>query len=233
VSSGPGIPYDKIKREFLAGDETLKSLAKIHGVSDASLYTRSKQEGWIEEREQTQAKIDEEARARIQAAAVEQRVRLYDATREAADKIIAAILRAAYDPEGFYKHVVQFEEEFEETTRANKDTPGHKQYSRKKWVDDKILTCLNGRNTADAARAIKDLSGIARILDGILEPRDQAKNDIERDKLDLIKQQAGMDDNREQECGIAIMPAMDKSLLDNALPDPDQLPGAPQEVKNG
>jgi hypothetical protein len=232
VARDTPVPWGEIRQVYVTGDDTITALADRFGVSRQAISYRSQQESWGDARDKFKQEITDEACARVKEEAIRQRVKLYDTTRETAEMIIQAIKKAASDPEGFYKHVVQFEEEFEETTRANKDTPGHKQYSRRKYVDDKILTCLNGRNAADAARAIKDLSGIARILDGILEPRDQAKNDIEREKLELDKRQAGMSDDIEQESGIALLPGIDKTLLDGALPDPDQPIEAPKEAKS-
>ena len=81
---------------------------------------------------------------------------------------------------------------------------------------------LNGKNFADIARGLRDITGLAKSLDGILDAKDRAYLDLQREKLDLDRKRAGMDSDTESESGIAYLPVMDMSLLDGALPDPGE-----------
>lgn len=207
------IPWPEIRQEYLTGN-TMSALGRKYGVDKSAICRRAQREGWSEERQRLEREINEAASARVREAAIEDRVMLYDATREAAANIIKQLLEASRDPLMMRRHLVQHEySEFDCETKVK---------TIEKFAEDKIADTINGRNAADIARAIKDFSGIARILDGFIEAPDQAKLAIEREKLDLSKRQAGMGDDIESESGIALLPAVDESLLDKALPDPDQ-----------
>jgi hypothetical protein len=135
-------------------------------------------------------------------------MRLYESARAAIEKMIAVANRVSEDPEGFFRHAVQREQSTGD--------------SRDKWVEDQVLQTINGKNYSDVAKGLTSITGMARILDRIVEAPTAAKLDIEREKLELDKRRAGMSDDIESESGIAIMPAVDQSILDTALPDPDQ-----------
>ena len=208
------IPWDKMRQEYIFTSATIRSLAAKYGCSKRAVDRRSVTEGWVALRRREMTSVGQESHARIHDAAVADRMRLYDATRAIADNMIALLQKAFRDPKTLYQHVVQ-----RESTEYNPET---KTRTTRRWAEGQALDIVNGKNAADMARALKDLQVVARLIDGIIDAPDRAKLDLERDKLDLEKRRSGMDDDQQQECGIAIMPAIDNSLLDKALPDPDQ-----------
>lgn len=207
------IPWDKMRKEYIFTSATVRSLAEKYGCSKRAVDRRSVTEGWVELRRQEMTVIGQEAHARIRARAVADHVRLYDATRAAVDKMVAIAERVCGDDDGFFKHLVQYEKT--EQTGNSRDT--------EKYVEEKVFTVVNSKTYAEIAKGLRDVAMLARVLDGILDAKDAAKNDIEVARLQLDKQRAGMDNDTESECGIALMPAIDMSLLEGALPDPGEV----------
>ena len=210
------IPWDKMRQEYIYTSATIRSLAAKYGCSKRAVDRRSVAEEWVELRHREMTDIGQAAHARIHDAAVEDKVRIYDATREAVDRIAQAILRASKDADGLFRHLVQCEH----TERDVSGSGGRQSTAR--WTEDKVFMMINGRNLADIARALKDMVILTRVLDGIIDAPIQARLDIAREHLQLQQKQAGMTDDIESESGIALLPAVDNSLLDNALQDPDQ-----------
>jgi citrate lyase beta subunit len=134
-------------------------------------------------------------------AAVEDRTKVYDAIRTALDKLIDAVSTAVSDKDQFFRYTIQ---------------------SRGNGTEDRILRVINGRNLADVAKSLVDIVNVARSIDGIIDAATLAKLEIERERLELEKRKAGLSDDGEIESGIALMPEVDESLLNLALPDPDQ-----------
>ena len=162
----------------------------------------------MEEHDQYGRQLVTEAHARIKEAQLGDQLRLYDAARSAIEKMIAVANRVSDDPEGFFRHAVQREQ----STGDSKD----------KWVEDQVLQTINGKNYSDVAKGLTAITSMARILDRIVEAPTQAKLDIDREKLELDKRRAGMGDDIESESGIAVMPEVDETILDTAIPDPEQ-----------
>jgi hypothetical protein len=205
--NGEIFPWEQIKQEYITTNETFASLGRKHSVSKTAVFKQAKKGNWGEQRSQWRTSVNKASYAHITKTAIKDQISLYEKTRQAASQIIDSILRAGIDPDGFYRHVVQREE-------------GDRDY-KKKWVEDKVLETLNGKNASDAAKAIKDLTLIARTLDDIVDAATKQKLDMDREKLELEKRKAGLSDDIEQECGIAYMPGQDQSLLEGALPDPN------------
>lgn len=206
------LPWDKIRQEYIYTSATIRSIAAKYGCSKRSVDRHSVLEGWVELRRREMTDIGQEAHTRIREAAIIDRVSLYDSTREAAQNIVLALLEASQDPMLIRRHIIPME----------KTTGSGESRECEKWVEDREMKTVNGKNASDIAKAIKDLASMARVLDGIIEAPVKARLDIEREKLELDRRKAGMSDDEENETGIAYMPEQDLSLLENALPDPDQ-----------
>jgi hypothetical protein len=207
------IPWTEIHQTYVTTELTISALGRKFGVRRQDISAKANTQGWKSERDVFQSSISQESHARIREAAIADRVRLYDATREIADKIVSQMLKVANDPYALNRHVVQMEKT--EIINGVRTTT--------KWAESVTLKAVNSRVVAEMAKALKDLTFVARQLDGIIDAPDRAKLDLEREKLDLAKTRTGLDNDAEQESGIARIPARDMSLLDNALPDLDQL----------
>jgi len=204
--------WNSLKTEFVTGEVSLNELARSHGKSNGSVSEHAKKGDWFSERERFRKEVNEKAFARIRDDAVEEKVMLYTKTRESVYCIIDSIRLSLQDPKGLYRHLVQFEEE-----ECTGDTR-----RRRKYSETPVFETINGRNVADIARAIKDLAYVGRTLDGIMDAAQEAKLQIEREKLELDKSKVGMADDQELDTGIAYMPGVDESLLDSAIPDPEE-----------
>lgn len=202
------VNWDEIRTAYVTGNESLKAISAAFCVPFTTTRDRCKSEKWVALRTQHRDEVLQESRARIKEVQVQDQMRLYESARAAIEKMIAVANRVSEDPEGFFRHAVQREQSTGD--------------SRDKWVEDQVLQTINGKNYSDVAKGLTSITGMARILDRIVEAPTAAKLDIEREKLELDKRRAGMSDDIESESGIAIMPAVDQSILDTALPDPDQ-----------
>lgn len=201
-----GTDWEALKQQYVTTDLSLNDLVKLHSLSRSNVFAHAKDGKWAEERNQFRTEMNSRSYAHIAEKAVEDRVSLYEATREAADYLVASILKVAKDPEGIFRHVVQMERQ-------------DGKY-REKWAEGRVLDTINSKAAQELSKAITNLASISRTLDGILDAGEKAKLDIEREKLELSKRQTGMSDDIEQESGIALMPGVDESLLDSAIPDP-------------
>ena len=208
-------PWTEIHQEYITTELTISALGRKYGTRRQEISTKANKDNWKKERDEFQTSTGQAAHARIQEAAIAYRVKLYDSTRTITDKLIAQLLAIVEDPMALRRNIAQMETENETYSKENGAV-------KTKQVEDVVLARADGKNIADLARALKDLATVTRQLDGIIDAPDQAKLDLEREKLDLEKRRTGMDDDREQESGICIIPAIDDSLLDTALPDPDQ-----------
>ena len=208
------INWARIKLEYITGEISLAELARKNGITAAAVSKQSRLNDWVQDRAQYRETVAAKAHARTEQKAVDDTVKLYDATRTAADHLINQILAYTADPQALFRHVVPVDQSYydkdKKSTVFNRTQAGV------------VLDTINGKAAADLARALKDLLPVARTIDGRIDAAAAAKLDIERDKLELDKRRAGMSDDLEQESGIALMPAVDDSLLDDALPDPDQ-----------
>lgn len=198
--------WDKIRLAYVTGELSHTQIASIFGVSRSMVAKYCKREGWVAQRAQHQIEVGRETHARITELQVDESMKLYDRARNAADKLINLIESLTSDPDAFYRHAVQREQ----AAGGSKD----------KWVEDARLQTVNGKNLADVARALTSITPMVRVLDRIVEAPTQAKLDIEKEKLELDRRKAGMGDDIEHDSGIALMPAVDETLLDEAIEDP-------------
>ena len=208
------INWARIKLEYIIGEVSLAELARKNGITAAAVSKQSRLNDWVQERAQYRETVAAKAHARTEQKAIDDTVKLYESTRTAADQLIAQILAYTADPQALFRHVVPVDQSYYD--KDKKSTVFNRTQS------GVVLDTINGKAAADLARALKDLLPVARTIDGRIDAAAAAKLDIERDKLELDKRRAGMSDDLEQESGIALMPAVDESLLDDALPDPDQ-----------
>ena len=202
------VNWDEIRTAYVTGTDGLRAISKAFCVPISTIGKRSRDENWVELRRKHLDTVSTEVHARIAESQVADQTRLYDAARAAIEKMIAVANRVSDDPEGFFRHAVQREQ----STGDSKD----------KWVEDQVLQTINGKNYSDVAKGLTAITSMARILDRIVEAPTQAKLEIDREKLELDKRRAGMGDDIESESGIAVMPEVDETILDTAIPDPEQ-----------
>ena len=196
--------WEKVRLDYISGEVSLRQLAKKHNLSPSNVSKHCREDGWVEDRMHHRAEVSQEARARIAEEAVVEQVRLFESARTAVNKMIEMANRLAEDPTAFNKHIVT------------------KSADRERWQEAEVLPVFNGRNFSDVAKGLSAIAGIARLLDGAVDAATREKLDLEKERLELDRRKAGMSDDLEQESGIALLPAVDESLLADALPDPGQ-----------
>ena len=212
------VNWDLVRDDYVRSEKSVLQISHEHKIGNSTVYRRFKAEGWADLREKWKSQVSAQASERIMADQVEEHIRIYEATRKTADLLVEQLMRAANDSDGLYRHVVQMEEEIEDFDMGTKV----KNRTKKKWAESVTLSAVNGRNASDLARALKDLAMMSRTLDGIMDAAQKAKLDLERERLEIDRVSKGLDNDAEHESGVVLLPAVDKSLLDSAIPDPSE-----------
>lgn len=218
AGNGEIFPWEQIKQEYVTTNETFASLGRKHNVSKTGVFKQAKKGNWGEQRSQWRTTVNQASYAHITEAAIKEKISIYETTKQATNLLIDSIMKAASDPDGFFMHVVQMETEDEEDIPGKQ---GGRKRTKRKWAEAVLLDALNAKATSDTAKAMKDLLFVSRTLDDIVDIAVKQRHELEREKFELEKRKAGLSDDIEQECGIAYMPGQDQSLLEGALPDPN------------
>lgn len=116
------ILWDKMRQEYIYTSATIRSLASKYRCSKRAVDRRSVAEGWVELRHKEMMDVGREAHARIREKAIEDHVRLYDATRAAVEKRVIAIEKFTNDADGLFKHIVQYEHTYQNGSLKARET---------------------------------------------------------------------------------------------------------------
>ena len=194
------INWTKIQVEYVAGNMSLKQLAKDKRVSYSTLSKKASEGGWAQKRKEHRAKIGNEALARARARGLKRMDELLKAT----EAVLDTALQTVQDPEQFKRWIV--------TEDCGK---GMSESSEKKFqkVDTKAMK--------DMVTVLKDLTGLMRDAYDLKTPAQELGEKLARERIGAVKAQAaqtraqteklkresGTDDSGAG--GAVILPAMD------------------------
>lgn len=85
------IDFEVIKKEYIAGKDSLRVLAKKYGVTYSAIANRSKKDGWVALRDRTRANRDAKIVDKISSQQAKTRTKLYNAADKALDRVTAMI----------------------------------------------------------------------------------------------------------------------------------------------
>ena len=74
------------------------------------------------------------------------------------------------------------------------------------WVEEQEFDVIDTRRLRDLAQALKISKELMRLLQGLLDPADEKRLQLEQERLELEKMKAGIGDSEDDETGIVILP---------------------------
>lgn len=163
------VDWAAIKLEYVSTSISLRDLAKKYGVNKASVFSRSRDEKWADQRAEYQIKIIAKAERKTANKEVNRLARLIDATTKAID----VAMEAFEDDKQFNRHIV-YESPLPGTSEAVEKIFGK--------VDTKALRDLTG--------VLKDLTGLMREFYAIPTPAQAEAQRIAAERLELEKRKA-------------------------------------------
>lgn len=81
------VDFDEIKKEYIAGTESLRFLAEKYGITYSAIANRSKKDGWVKLRDRVRVKRDAKTVDKISTEQSKTRIRLYKAADKALDRV--------------------------------------------------------------------------------------------------------------------------------------------------
>ena len=186
--------WERIKAEYITDPQaSYRKLCTKYGVPFSTLRDRAAKENWVAERKKTQNKIVRQAAQKIVSQQAKRIAQELDPALEAAAKINQLVLDTLKDEKQFKRHLIQRKEKFDSGTE-------------KWWVEEKEFNVVDTKRLRDLAQALKISKELMRLLQGLLDPADEKRLQLEQERLELEKMKAGIGDGDDDETGIVILP---------------------------
>lgn len=188
------INWTKIETRYVAGDKSLKELAKEFRVSYSTLSKRASEGGWAARRKDFRANVANEALARAQARGQER----MDALLIASEQLMDAATEAIRDSDQFKRWV-------------NTEGSGEGCSEAVERVFDKRDT----RAMKDMVFVLKELTGILRDAYGIRTPEQQLGEQLAKERISQVRAQTKKlrkenGDGGKESGGALILPVIDE-----------------------
>lgn len=158
--------WKNIETQYVAGNMSLKELAKKKGVSYSTLSKKASSGGWAAKRENFRDGVESKALARAQARGVKRMEQLLQATEKMMDNAIAAL----EDNEQFRRCVVN--EGLGEGVSA---------------TTEKVFQKYDTRAMKELTATLKDLTGMVREFYGIRTPAQELAEKLAAKKISQVE----------------------------------------------
>ena len=186
--------WERIKAEYITDPQaSYRKLCTKYDVPFSTLRDRAARENWVAERKKTQNKIVRQAAQKIVSRQAKRIAQELDPALEAAAKINQLVLDTLKDEKQFKRHLIQRKEKFDSGTE-------------KWWVEEQEFDVVDTKRLRDLAQALKISKELMRLLQGLLDPADEKRLQLEQERLELEKTRAGISDGEDDETGIVILP---------------------------
>lgn len=169
--------WEKIKIEYLSTNISYRDLAKKYGVSFATLKERAVREKWFPTKKKTQEKVIRNTAQKIASRKATRIIKELDPALLAAEKINQLVLDTLQDDKQFKRHLVQVREK-------EGDMDG---FSEKWDVEEREFNVVDTKRLRDLAAALKISKELQRLLEGLVDPAQEQKLAVERERLELEK----------------------------------------------
>ena len=201
------INWTKIQTEYVAGNKSLRQLAKDKRVSYSTLSKKASEGGWAKKREDFRAGVANGALARAQARGLERMDQLLQAT----EAMLDTALQTVQDQEQFKLWIVT------EDCGKGKSESSEKKFQK---VDTKAMKDMVG--------VLKDLTGMLRDAYDLKTPAQELGEKLAKERIGAVKAQAAQ--TRAQTQKIKRESGTDDSSLSGAviLPAQDMIEDEPE-----
>ncbi len=195
MTAPKNLPWGKIRAEYVTSPRKIsyRDLAKKWDVAFTTLCRRAKEEEWFRKRKEYEEKALNKT---IQKAAEKQAEKMsveLIAAEKASAEIINIALGILTDPGQFQRHLVKF-----------RQGQGMGEFTEE--LAEKEMTVIDARRLRDIASALDTATKLSRTLQGILDEPVKQRLDIEREKLEIDRTKAGLDEGSEDDTGIVVLP---------------------------
>lgn len=176
--------WEKIRADYITSDISLRKLAEKYKTSTSKIYEHSRKEGWVEARKQHRKEIIEEAVGKACVKPIEVLADILDI----AYKICDYIAEAVDDPDQFKRYLVKVGD-------------GKGNY----YTVEKVFGKYDTKAMKEMVYSIKDLASLILSIKGINTEAEQQRLDIQREKLQMLKERYGRNQGESQsEYGLII-----------------------------
>ena len=205
------IDWGKIKVEYQTTNISYRKLAEKYSIPFPTIRDRAKRENWASLRDASRDKYVTNTSQKVIERKAKKTVEEIDAALEATDLISKLALEALQDPRQFYLFPV------EETTQdiQKVETETTRGISEKVVKLDstttiaKDLGILDARRLKDLASALSAATTLTRLIKGIMSESETQKLQLERERLEMDRIKAGLNDEEDNETGVVILPEVD------------------------
>ena len=188
------INWTTIETRYVAGDKSLKELAKEFRVSYSTLSKHASEEKWVEKRREHRATVESAALARAQKRAQKR----MDDLLKASEKLMDAAVEAVKDNEQFKRWV---------NTEGNGEGCSE--------AVERVFDKRDTRAMKDMAFVLKELTGILRDAYGIRTPEQQLGEKLAKERISQVRAQTQKlrrenGDGGKESGGALILPVIDE-----------------------
>lgn len=179
--------WEALKTEYVTTNTSYRKLADKYGISSVTLANHGTAEKWVEAKRQFKNKVMAKAMGNAQAREVAKLSKL----RSAADQMAGVIDSVFKDSQQFNRHII---------------TEGLGMGESR--VSERIYEKADAKAIRDLAGAIKDLTAAMRNLYGLPTAVEQAAMDLAKERLELDKQKAALNEKDDEGTGVVELPAV-------------------------
>ena len=195
--------WTRIELEYVAGEKTLRELAKAKRVSYSTLSKRASEGGWARKRQKHRAEVESEALARAR----ERGLKRMDELLQASEKLMDAAVEAIQDNEQFKRWVMT-----EGCGEGTSETV------------EKVFDKRDTRAMKDMVFVLKELTGILRDAYGIKTPAQELGEKLAKERISQVKAQTAKlkretDVEKKESGGTLVLPVIDEVERDD-IPHP-------------
>ncbi len=169
--------WEQIRTEYITTKITYEKLVKKYSVPYGTLKDRAQREKWFTAKKKTQEKVVKNAVKKIASRKASRIIKELDPALLAAEKINQLVLDTLMDDKQFKRHLVQ-----------TKERKGNKSSFTEVWdVEEREFNVVDTKRLRDLAAALKISKELQRLLEGLVDPAQEQKLAVERERLELEK----------------------------------------------
>lgn len=178
---GVAADWEAMKLEYVTGTEGLRAIAKKYGVSASQVNAKSKEEGWVQQRERFRS----EAMALAMAHARDTRAGELQGLIQCAEELRKTMAKILEDPQWVWRHLVERREEYAEGEEIKTPNGTVQTVTMRQWTEDQIFHKADTKALRDMVAAVKDMTAVLRNLHELPTQPEREAQRIAGEKLKM------------------------------------------------